>query len=144
MKMRNTVLLFFLSVAMILTLGCKKNTETAQQNASAMQSNLVQAMDDYHRVLRPLMHQALPQKNMAAFKENSDRLLKQAEQLAKAAIPAKFESQKPEIDRMTQSILEKTRTFHLATQSAGDPEILETFRAAHDEYEELANVVYQL
>ncbi len=101
-------------------------------------------MDDYHRVLRPLMHQALPNQDVAAFKANAAALLQSAEKVAAAEIPEKFAAQKEHITGLTNTLLEKTRSFHDCCQSGTDAEIFESFTAAHDNYETLADVVYRL
>ncbi|NIR47358.1 hypothetical protein GWO43_02640 [candidate division KSB1 bacterium] len=144
MKKRDAVVGFVLMITLLTNLGCQETPETGQENLAKAQKGLVDYMDEYHRVLRPLMHQALPDKNVAAFKENSAELLKCAENLAAADIPEKFETQKAKISTLTGEILENTRTFHETCQTGTEQEIFDTFLAAHDKYEALADIVYQL
>lgn len=101
-------------------------------------------MDDYHRVLRPLMHQALPNQDVAAFKANAAELLQCAEKVAAAGIPEKFAAQKDQIAGLAKALREKTQTFHDRCQSGADAEIFESFTTAHDEYEALADILYKL
>jgi len=146
----------FTSVFVVAILGlsiglsCQKKSDSSDttddaQNASGPNTiTLVQAMDEYHRVLRPLMHQALPEENIVAFKENSEELLRQAEKIDHAVIPEKFAEQRDKIEMLSKSILEKTKRFHESTRVGSDEQILDTFLVAHDEYEALADLVYKL
>lgn len=137
MKNRNLSLAVIFMLGLTSFVGCKKSPETTQKT-------LIHSMDEYHRVLRPLMHQALPEKNVVAFKENAEELLKCAERLATAEVPPKFENQKTEIDSLVKGILEKTKTFQQTCKSGTEEEIFNTFMTAHDDYEALADIVYEL
>ena len=136
-------LCWFLIAALIPTLACQKQSETEQTSATT-ENSLLQAMDEYHRVLRPLMHQALPNQDVAAFKANAAALLQCAEKVAAADVPEKFTAQKNEIAGRTKTLLEKTRAFHDRCQSGTDAEIFDSFTAAHDNYEALADILYKL
>lgn len=139
-------------LSLSIVLSCQQESDSTDttdadktQNTSVAETvTLVQAMDDYHRVLRPLMHQALPDQNVAAFKENSEALLQQAEKIDQAVIPEKFADQRDKIEPLCKSILEKTRRFHESTGVGSDEQIFDAFLAAHDEYEVLADIVYKL
>jgi hypothetical protein len=123
------------------TASCQKQSETEQ---TATENTLLQAMDEYHRVLRPLMHQALPNQDSAAFKANAAALLECAEKVAAADIPEKFAAQKAQIDSVADDMLAKTRLFYDAAQGGADEEMLNQFTAAHEDYEALADIVYKL
>ncbi|MFQ5771701.1 MAG: hypothetical protein ACE5HX_14300 [bacterium] len=144
MHKKSMIMTFILLFGFILNLCCQKTSETNQESSQTTTKGLVEYMDEYHRVLRPLMHQALPDKDVAAFKENAPELLKCAEKVAAAEIPAKFAAKKAEVETLTKSILAKTKTFYEICQSGSEDEILDTFMAAHDEYEALADIVYKL
>lgn len=132
-----------LMAALLPALACQKQSET-EQTGAATENNLLQAMDDYHRVLRPLMHQALPNQDVAAFKNNAAALLQGAEKVAAAEIPEKFAAQRDQIAALTKTLLEKTQVFHERCQSGADTEILESFTSAHEDYEALADILYKL
>lgn len=143
MKHNTLCLIFFiLVVGSILFLNCQQKSESEQQTAN--QTDLMQAMDAYHRVMRPLMHQALPEKDVTAFKDHAGDLLNKAEKLVEAEIPEKFSEEKTRIDSLRREILTKTQTFGKAAKSGSDNEIFDAFMTAHDEYERLADLVYKL
>lgn len=131
-----------LGASLLVLSSCQEKSETEQQTAEHI--DLVQAMDEYHRVLRPLMHQALPEKDVNAFKENADELLRKAETLSEAEIPKKFAGQESRIDSLRSGILTKTQTFAETAKTGSGDEIFDAFLAAHDEYEVLADLVYKL
>ncbi len=135
--------LWMLMAMSVFSLACQKQSET-EQTAATTENTLLQAMDEYHRVLRPLMHQALPNQDVAAFKANAAELLQCAEKVAAADIPEKFTAQKDQIAGRTKTLLEKTQTFHDRCQSDADTEIFESFTTAHDDYEALADILYKL
>jgi len=149
--MQRCISVFVIMILSLVVLSCQKGSDSTESMEARTQTDsgpdtvtLVQAMDDYHRVLRPLMHQALPEKNVVAFKENSEALLRQAEKIEQAVIPEKFADQREKIEMLSTSILEKTKRFHESTRVGSDEQIFDTFLAAHDEYEVLADIVYKL
>lgn len=149
---RFTSVIVMAIVSLCIGLSCQQKSESGdtpdargtQDGAGPDTVTLEQAMDEYHRVLRPLMHQALPEKNVTAFKENSEALLREAEKIDQAVIPEKFADQRERIEMLSSSILEKTKRFHEATRVGSDEQVLDTFLVAHDEYEALADIVYKL
>ncbi|MCG8606351.1 hypothetical protein MJD09_15375 [bacterium] len=138
-----TKTVYVLLLVLLAALGCEKTVEENEKAAESA-NDLLTCMDDYHRVLRPLMHQALPEKNVAAFKDNSGKLHECAERLVSAVIPEKYAEQKTEIAGLVQEILDTTKTFANDCQTGSDEKILASFLVAHDKYEALADIVYRL
>ncbi|HEX9652329.1 MAG TPA: hypothetical protein VGA99_01345 [bacterium] len=136
-------LCWMLMAMLIPTLACQKQSETEQASATT-ENSFLKAMDEYHRVLRPLMHQALPNQDVAAFKANASALLQCAETVATTDIPEKFAAQKAQIDSLADAMLAKTRLFYDACQGGADAEMFNQFSAAHEDYEALADIVYKL
>jgi hypothetical protein len=131
-------------IAMLAAVACEKAAEDRQDAEQVVTGDILTCMDDYHRVLRPLMHQALPDKNVAAFKENSAQLQECAEKLAVAAIPEKYEEHKTEITALAREVLDTTKIFANDCQTGDDEKIFASFLVAHDKYEALADIVYKL
>lgn len=106
---RLTLLVGIAFLTLSIGLSCQQESDATdtgkpQDASGAATVTLVQAMDAYHRVLRPLMHQALPEKNLVAFKENSEELLRQAEKIDQAVIPEKFSEQREKIEMLCASM----------------------------------------
>ncbi|MFQ5604072.1 MAG: hypothetical protein ACE5HS_12475 [bacterium] len=142
MKKHLAVKWMILIWCMFLVAACQKNTDTAKEKVP--QKDLLQCMDEYHRILRPLIHQALPNEDFAAFKKSSQALLICAKNLEAAATPEKYGDQKAEIELLTAGILTKTHSFQEICQSGSDADILDAFIRIHDDYEALADIVYKL
>lgn len=144
MKKKSSAVVLIVVFGITVCLGCQKSSETSEETTNATRSSLMGSMDEYHRVLRPLMHQALPEQDVAAFKERASELLKCAEKLVGVPIPAQFVERKATIDSLAQEILAKTKTFHEICQTGTADEIFDAFMVAHDDYEALADIVYKL
>ncbi len=144
MNKKSMYMVFILVFSLIFNFGCQKTSETTEESSGAAPKSLVELMDEYHRVLRPLMHQALPDEDVATLKENASALLKGAEKIAAVEIPSKFEAKKDELSNIINGLLSKTKAFYETCQTGSDEEIMDTFRSAHDDYEALADIVYKL
>ena len=102
----------------------------------------VKQYDDFHHVLHPLEHEALPKNDFATIRAKAGELLKLGEGITKLGVPAgtKAESRE-EFKNELKKFKEALARFRKASKSGTNDELKTTFSAVHDSFEMLAGML---
>lgn len=116
----------------------------AHSNSAAGRSELsgVKEYEEFHDVLHPLEHDALPQKDFARIRANAGELVKRGEAIVKLGVPAGMaEKNVAEFREELAKFGEALKTFSKQAKSGSDQELQESFSAVHDSFEMLWGMV---
>jgi hypothetical protein len=102
----------------------------------------VKPYSDFHEVLHPLQHEALPQKDYARFRANATKLVKRGQAIVRVGVPrgtaannlAQFRKELKKFD----AALKK---FSQAARKGTDGEVEASFSSVHDSFEMLAGML---
>ena len=102
----------------------------------------VKQYDDFHHVLHPLEHEALPKNDFATIRGRAGELVKFGEGITKLGVPAgtKADSRK-EFKKELKKFKEGLAKFRKASKSGTNDELKTTFSAVHDSFEMLAGML---
>lgn len=114
---------------------------TARAVAGA-ESFSVKEYNDFHDVLQPLQHEALPKKDFQRIRSNADELVKLGKAILKVGVPAGVA--KPSVENFRielkkfKNALDK---FSRDAKSGSDGKLEISFSAVHDSFEMLAGML---
>jgi len=102
----------------------------------------VKQYDDFHHVLHPLEHEALPKNDFATIRARAGELVKLGGAITKLGVPAgtKAESRE-EFEKELKKFKEALAKFRKASKSGTNDELKTTFSAVHDSFEMLAGML---
>ncbi len=102
----------------------------------------IKEYDDFHDVLHPLEHEAMPKKDYEQIRGQAAELVKRGFAIVKLDVPT---SQQPENVEDFKRELEKfqasLKTFAVAADKGTNQQLTETFATVHDSYETLAGML---
>jgi hypothetical protein len=102
----------------------------------------VKEYDDFHHVLHPLEHEALPKNDLATIRTRAGELVKLGEGITKLGVPAGTKAEnRDEFKKELKKFKEALAKFRKASKSGTDPELKTTFSAVHDSFEMLAGML---
>ena len=102
----------------------------------------VKEYDDFHHVLHPLEHEALPKNDFATIRARASELVKLGEGITKLGVPAATKTEnREEFENELRKFKEALAKFRKASKSGTDPELKTTFSAVHDSFEMLAGML---
>lgn len=111
--------------------------------AYSLQHNFgVKQYDDFHDVLHPLEHEALPKNDFATIRARASQLVKLGQGITKLGVPAgtKAEHQE-EFKKELKKFREALVKFRRAAKSGTDAQLKTTYSAVHDSFEMLAGML---
>jgi len=102
----------------------------------------VKQYDDFHHVLHPLEHEAVPKNDFATIRTRAGELVKLGERITKLGVPAgtKAESRE-EFKKELKKFKEALAKFRKASKSGTNDELKTNFSAVHDSFEMLAGML---
>jgi hypothetical protein len=102
----------------------------------------VKEYDDFHHVLHPLEHEALPKSDFATIRARAGELVKLGGAITKLGVPAgtKAESRE-EFKKELKKFKEALAKFRKASKSGTNDELKTTYSAVHDSFEMLAGML---
>lgn len=102
----------------------------------------VREYDDFHHVLHPLEHEALPKNDFATIRARAGELVKLGAGITKLGVPAATKPEnREEFEKELRKFKEALAKFRKASKSGTDPELKTTFSAVHDSFEMLAGML---
>lgn len=102
----------------------------------------VKQYDDFHHVLHPLEHEALPKNDFATIRARAGELVKLGQAITKLGVPTgtKAEHQE-EFKKGLKKFREALSKFRSAAKSGTDAQLKTTYSAVHDSFEMLAGML---
>ena len=102
----------------------------------------VKEYDDFHDVLHPLQHEALPKNDFATIRARADELMRLGARITKLAIPEGIKTEnREEFENARRKFKDALSQFRKASRSGTDTELTTTFSAVHDSFEMLAGML---
>ena len=102
----------------------------------------VKEYNDFHEVLQPLQHEALPKKDFQRIRSNADELVKLGKAIVKVGVPAGVVKPSVENFRLElkkfKNALDK---FSRDAKSGSDGKLEISFSTVHDSFEMLAGML---
>jgi hypothetical protein len=110
--------------------------------ARASEDFSVKEYDEFHRVLHPLEHEAIPKNDMATIRRRANELIKLGEAIVKLGVPEgtkaeSVESFKTELAKFKEALSK----FGSDAESGSDADLKKSFSAVHDSFEELVGML---
>jgi hypothetical protein len=102
----------------------------------------VKQYDDFHRVLHPLEHEALPKGDFPRIRANSRQLIKRGKAIVKLGVPRRTRAEnvsefKKELDKFNKALVK----FGADAKSGSDEKLKTSYSAVHDSFEMLAGML---
>jgi hypothetical protein len=97
----------------------------------------VKEYNDFHHVLHPLQHEALPKKDYATIRARSSELVTLGEAIVTVGVPAKV-NDVPTFTNELKKFSDSLVKFKADSANATDAQLLESYLAVHDTFEMLA------
>jgi len=102
----------------------------------------VKEYDEFHKVLHPLEHEALPKKDFGRIRANAEELMKKGRAIVELGVPqgtseANVEEFKKELGRFSAA-LDK---FSADAKNGSDEQLKTSYSAVHDSFEVLAGML---
>ncbi len=102
----------------------------------------VKQYDDFHHVLHPLEHEALPKNDFATIRARAGELVKLGEAITKLGVPSGTKDEnREEFKKELKKFKEALAKFRKTSKSGTDAELKTTFSAVHDSFEMLAGML---
>jgi hypothetical protein len=99
----------------------------------------VKEYDDFHHVLHPLEHEALPKNDFATIRARAGELVKLGQAITKLGVPTGTRAERQdEFKKELKKFREALVKFRTAAKSRPDAELKTTYSAVHDTFEMLA------
>lgn len=102
----------------------------------------VKEYEEFHDVLRPLQHEALPSKNYRQIRDQSSRLIKLGKKLVKLGVPpGTKEEHKDNFAKGLIKFNDALAKFKTDAKKGTDEQLATSYLAVHDTYEMLADML---
>ncbi len=110
-------------------------------NQSAYCAGKVPEVDEFHKVLHPLVHDALPNKDYAAIREGLPALIESATKMSQAQLPEDLASKQKKYTKEAKKMLKQLRDMDRRKSKISDEALDKRFRAMHDTFEKIMGMV---
>jgi hypothetical protein len=102
----------------------------------------VKEYNEFHRVLHPLQHEALPRKDYQRIRSNAGELMKHGEAIVKLGVPSgtaetKVEEFRKELKKFGDALVK----FSEHAKTGSDDQLEAAFSSVHDSFEMLAGML---
>jgi len=102
----------------------------------------VREYDQFHDVLHPLVHEALPAKDFQRIRSNAAELLKRGDAIVRLGVPKNTAgAQAEEFRRELKKFADALSKFRQHSQRGTDEQLEVSFSAVHDSFEMLAGML---
>ena len=100
----------------------------------------VREYNEFHDILHPLQHEALPNKDFKTIRAQSGELVTRGEAIVKLGVPAKVKNA-AEFEKELKKFSDALAKFKSDAASATDAQLEESYLAVHDTFETLAHML---
>ena len=128
----------YFSLAAIILLSCTILVSPVQ-GQEADESFSVKEYEEFHKVLRPLQHEALPRNDFKQIRTKARELVKLGDSILNLGVPRGVDEKnrgefKEGLERFSEAIIK----FKRDAGGGADNELRESYSAVHDSFEMLA------
>ena len=137
-------LLRAVSFSTAVALLCSSLTLLAFAGSSGRSSEefSVKQYSDFHDLLHPLQHEALPQKDFARFRSNATKLVRRGQAIVRVGAPRGTAKDKiAEFRKELRKFDAALKTFRKAARNGTDAEVEASFSSVHDSFEMLVGML---
>ncbi len=116
---------------------------SAMRTSAAPQHGFsVKQYEDFHDVLHPLEHEALPQKDFRRIRSKSALLVKRGQAIVKLGVPGgTAEDQKEEFAKGLKTFSKALARFRTDARKGTNAQLKKSYSAVHDSFEMLAGTL---
>jgi hypothetical protein len=102
----------------------------------------VKEYNEFHRVLHPLQHEALPRKDFQRIRANAGELVKHGEAIVKLGVPSgTAEKSVEEFSKELKKFSDALAKFSEHAKAGTDDQLEAAFSSVHDSFEMLAGML---
>jgi hypothetical protein len=129
-------------LCIVLLVSISLSVAARGARASYQHEFSVKAYEEFHDVLHPLQHEALPKGDFATIRARSMELVKHGKAIVKVGVPKSVPTDRVADFKKRLAIFNKTLTqFRKDAKAGSDAQLKTSYSAVHEEFEELANLV---
>ncbi|HVQ39108.1 MAG TPA: hypothetical protein VMS31_16335 [Pyrinomonadaceae bacterium] len=140
--MKRLSLVIIIALATICSMPALSNATAASQHGHGKHGMSVKAYEEFHDVLRPLQHEALPAKDFRAIRSQSALLIKRGKTLLKLGVPTGTKAeQKDDFAKGLVKFKEALAKFKTDAKKGNDEQLTASYSAVHDTFETLADML---
>ncbi|MBC8032149.1 MAG: hypothetical protein H7Z16_18845 [Pyrinomonadaceae bacterium] len=133
-KINAAAFAFFLSAVFLLAV--------VSANAAPQHGFSVKQYEDFHHVLHPLEHEALPKKDFKRIRAKSALLVTRGRAIVRLGVPAgTSEDQKAEFARGLETFSKALTKFRSDARRGSNAQLKTSYSAVHDSFEMLAGML---
>jgi hypothetical protein len=136
MKTLIAIVIGFVATSGILSAQEKKEEGKKSEPAFALKE-----MNVFHKILHPLVHDALPNNDFAAIRSNLDTLLAEAKAIQQAKLPKKFAGRKEEFEKQTEELVSQLTDLVSMKDIVDDATLEKLFNDMHESFESLGEIL---
>lgn len=131
-----------LTAASLLSSSLMAGAIFARAAHNADEDFSVKEYNEFHRVLHPLQHQALPQKDFQRIRSNAGELVKHGEAIVKLGVPpgtaaGNVEEFRKELTKFSDALAK----FSEHARAGTDDQLEAAFSSVHDSFEMLSGML---
>ena len=108
---------------------------------SAYCAGKVPEVDQFHKLLHPLVHDALPNKDYTTIREALPELIESATTMSKVQLPDDLASQQKKYAKEAKKMLKQLRDMERRKSKFSDEALDKRFRAMHETFEKIMLMV---
>ena len=111
-------------------------------SSAAQHGFSVKEYEEFHDVLHPLEHDALPKKDYPRIRSNAGQLVKRGRAIVKVGVPAgTTENQKEEFIKELKKFNDALGKFQAHARKGNNDQLKSSYSAVHDSFEMLASML---
>jgi hypothetical protein len=140
-RIRLLVVLAFtvFSLMLLPSAGWSTNTANAQKGHGSKHGFSVKQYEDFHDVLHPLQHDALPNKNFKEIRARSAQLIRLGRAIVRLGVPRGTSKQnRAEFGRELRKFSKALANYNAGARRGSDAQLEASYSAVHDSFEMLA------
>ncbi len=121
-------------IGILAALALFAGTASRAQDSSA-DTNRVREMDEFHKFLHPLIHDAYPNNDFTTIRNSLPNLVRLATKLSKASLPDKKTLKKSEFRKETKKLVKQLTMMNKKKDKLTDQQLGKQFMEMHDTFE---------
>lgn len=138
--MKRFVLSFVFAISVLLSPALFSNTNTV--NAAPQHGFSVKQYEEFHQVLHPLEHEALPKNNFKRIRTKSALLVARGRAIVRLGVPkGTSDEQKAEFAKGLTSFNKALTKFRANARRGTNDQLKTSYSAVHDSFEMMAGML---
>ncbi len=131
MRRKVTGILLVLLMFVLAVAGCQSQKKKV---AVAPQKDLMAALKDFHKVLHPLQHEAVPNENAQAIRDSLDHLLALGDSVFIAPVPESWQDIADTLNTLRKRFKSMGEALKETAKGQDDKAVLDAFEKYHDSF----------